>query len=187
MVRVATYYFAKCPLHDGCTATSWTRIKKCGAYTLEEAKAKLVNHLTNSKLHYIDKEEAYEIADTAAWEVHETDDEEIEPTYRVGQGAAKRLRPISPRRPSTSTICELAIRETIRNLSNNMSSGSGDTGTSIATRGDLQDAKEAAREATKRALAASRHAQRLSLSAAAAYETEIKRLELALEDLKELV
>ena len=180
MVLVATYYFAKCPLHDGCSATSWARIKKCGAYTMDEAKAKLVNHLMNSNLHYLGKEEAYEIADTAAWEVHETDDEEIEPTYRVGQGAAKRLRTFSPLRPLTpSTICELAIRETIRKLGTNMPSSSGSGGTDT-----LHDAKEAAREATKRALQASRHAQRLSLSAAAAFDKEATELEAALESLR---
>ena len=151
---------------------------KCAAYTLEEAKAKLVNHLTDSNLHYIRVKAAYEIADTAPYDVHETNDEEEEPpTYRVGQGAAKRLRPISPRRPLTpSTICELAIRETVRKLGSNMPIGSGGSGGSGGSDA-LQDAKEAAREATKRALTASRHAQRLALSAAAAFDAEATELE----------
>ena len=164
MVRVVTYYFPQCPLHTNCSAASWTRLKRCGSSTLEDAKAKLVNHLVNSKLHYADDATATELAESASFEMHESDDDLDEEDTLA---AATRSRPLPRSRPSS-------IRERSRSPA-------------LPQWIELQDGAEAARRATKQALDASRHAKRLSLSAAAAYETEIKRLELALEDLKELV
>ena len=160
MVRVATYYFPQCPLHSACTATSWSRIKKCGSSTLDDAKSKLVHHLVNSKLHYVGEGEAEEIAASASYEVHESDDGDDEPPSPPG-----------PSRPSSIRSRSRSPRVTV---------------TAHGLRLGAEAARRA-RRATEAALDASRHAKRLSLSAAAAYETEIKRLELALEDLKELV
>ena len=164
MVRVATYYFPQCPLHSACTATSWSRIKKCGSSTLDDAKSKLVHHLVNSKLHYVNKGKAEEIAASASYEVHESDDgddEEEEDALR----SALQLRPTSPPRSSRPS----SIRD--RSRSPRL----------------LKARAKAVMTATESALDASRHAMRLSLSAAAAYEAEVQVLERALEDLREFV
>jgi hypothetical protein len=177
MVRVATYYFPQCPLHSDCTATSWHRIKKCGSTTLGEAQEKLVHHLVNSKLHYVNKGKAEEIAASASYEVHESDDGDDE-EEEDALLAALQLRPTSPPRSSRPS----SIRDRSRSPTLPMV-----TVTAHGLGLQLQARAAAARRATESALDASRHAKRLSLSAAAAYETEIKRLEVALEDLKELV
>ena len=163
MVRVATYYFPQCPLHSDCTATSWHRIKKCASSTLAEAQGKLVHHLVNSKLHYVNEGKAEEIAASASYEVHESDDGEDEEEDALR--AAKQLRATSP--PAHSRPSSIKYRSRSPRL--------------------LKARAKAVVTATESALDASRHAKRLSLSAAAAYEAEIQRLELALEDLKELV
>ena len=103
MVVVATYYFPECPLASECTTQAWHRIKKCGSGSLEEAKGKLVHHLTKSSLHWLKKDEAEEEADNCCHEVHETDVED-ESDGSDGR-AAKRRRPTTPpMRPSRAAI-----------------------------------------------------------------------------------
>ena len=109
-----------------------------------------MHHLVNSKLHYVDEGKAEELAASASYEVHETDDDDDE---EDALRAAKQLRPTSPPGPSRPS----SIRDRSRSPT-------------LPHWLQLKARAEAARRATESALDASRHAKRLSLSDAAAYE-----------------
>ena len=59
------FYLAECPA-DGCSKPAWKKAAVWG-WTVEEAKAQLVRHLTVSGLHELDNNDAEAIAELQEW------------------------------------------------------------------------------------------------------------------------
>jgi hypothetical protein len=78
--RPVTYYYSpKCPA-AGCSEAAWKRLNKCRGRSKEESVEKLKHHLHASKLHYMGKPEAEELAESYdGWLYHDTDEEDVPP------------------------------------------------------------------------------------------------------------
>ena len=82
MRPVRYYYSPKCPAPD-CTEAAWKRTGKCRGKSREEAVGKLKYHLHMSKLHYMSKVDAEEMAEAYEWETHDSEEEDV-PDPRQG-------------------------------------------------------------------------------------------------------
>ena len=72
-------YSPKCPA-TGCSEAAWKRLNKCRGRSKEESVEKLKHHLHASKLHYMGKAEAEEMAESYdGWEYHDSDEEDVPP------------------------------------------------------------------------------------------------------------
>ena len=73
MPTIRTYYSPKCP-GPGWSDLSWKNARKCSLTSIEEAAAKLRQHLIKSTLHYMSPDDATTMAEAHVFTYH--DDEE---------------------------------------------------------------------------------------------------------------
>ena len=170
MVKVRTryFYYTDCPLKEECSKAAWERAKKCVATEPQKARDLLVDHLQKSGKHWSHKfsdDDAVALAEAESLQFHDTDVEEEEEetaTPRPSSIDGKRRR--------------LALQDTGVTASSSTSMTVGDADTLVTK----------AIVAIERAAEAARHAERLSLSAAAAFHTEARTLEEALATMRRL-
>ena len=189
-------YSPKCPA-AGCSEAAWKRLNKCRGRSKEESVEKLKHHLHASKLHYMGKAEAEEMAESYdGWEYHDSDEEDVPPGLdapAVTSGAPltecrhrsstpAHQGPISVRRsrsaPQTPTPPRGGRRR--RHSSRPALADAEVAGTALS---GPEDALVRVFISVESSIRAARHAQRLSLSAADAFDREAITLERALGDL----
>ena len=190
-------YSPKCP-GVGCSEAACKRVNKCRGRSKEESVEKLKHHLHASKLHYMEKLDAEELAESYdGWVRHDTDEEDVPPGLdapAVTSGAPLtecRRRASTPARPGP-----ISVRRS-RSAPQTPTPPRGGRQRRHSSRPALADAENAATAfssgpddalvrvfiSVESSIRAARHAQRLSLSAADAFDREAITLERALGDL----
>jgi len=150
---------------------------------------KLKHHLHMSKLHYMLKPAAAELAEAHEWEYHDSEEEEIQAPPGLGPLSGRSGAPLAlrhsgshPRSPRSRSVSSVRPRRD-RNLLAIGAAYSSRSGT------DRLQETEYRRViiAVESSIRAARHAERLSASASEAFNLEARKLETALETLQQLL
>ena len=209
--RPVTYYYSpKCPA-AGCSEAAWKRLNKCRGKSKEESVEKLKHHLHASKLHYMTKPDAEALAESYdGWQQHDTDEEDVPPGLDappVNSGAplaACRHRSLTPARAAPKTSVFTLRRSRPKTPSPRREGRRRRHGIPIAL-ADMAVADSVATSfidndqpsilsattvrrmfvSVQSSILAARHAERLSLSAADAFNREASTLECSLDALEE--
>lgn len=149
--------------------------------------AKLKHHLHASKLHYMKKDEAEEMAEAHAWDTHESD-EEVVPDGPPGLTSrfASSGESLASRRSRSRSLAHSPIRDERRRRSstrNMLAIGP----PMLSSRSDSDRSAESEYRlvilSIEASIRATRHAERLSQSAAAAFDREAMVLERSLDEM----
>ena len=149
--------------------------------------AKLKHHLHASKLHYMPKAEAEEMAEAHEWETHDTDEEDVpDPPPGLTLRSDRSGASLAYRRSRSRSLGTSPDRGGSRRRSqprNLLAIGA----PILSSRSDSDRRCETEYRrvivSIEAALRAARHAQRLSLSAADAFGDEAATLERSLEEM----
>ena len=168
-------------------------MNKCRAKSQEESVERLKHHLHASKLHYLTKPDAEEMAQAHDWEVHDTDEEDVppglDPPSFTSAPAELRLRRPRPRSITRDGHLTPSPARSGRHRRNRNLIAIGASAYSSRSDDDRHQEMEYRREITavESSIRAARHAERLSESASKAFAREAATLETALDALQRLL
>ena len=156
------FFLTECP-EPSCSHASF---KKAGVwgYTVDDAKVRLVHHLTKSSYHSLSKAEATDMAENVAWELsgeHEEDEQQVP--------QCKRPRPSEPRPPAIPPDMSVRIEQALAPFGGPPVMGESVTIRRVEFQGIV--------DSVNRATVAVRQCQRLSAAASRAFADEASHLD----------
>ena len=167
--------FAQSRPAENCSPPAWKKIRKCSGLIVEDARKRLSHHLQKSSPHYYSKQRAVEVVEELGWDIHDTDEDEVEPEEQRRSSCSRSPSRRRPSRTRSSSSNLLAIGPVTTRPT---------TGADDQRRRQMEYSRVIA--SIESSIRAARHVERLSQSVAVAFSNQAGELEIALAMLRSL-